>query len=53
MAELIKTITDKSLFEKIFYKFFFKNNVFLKTKSGDLKIDFFGYTDGMAALKIN
>ncbi|MGV7929208.1 MAG: hypothetical protein AB2L13_09920 [Spirochaetota bacterium] len=52
MAELIKTITDKSLFEKIFYKFFFKNNVFLKTKSGDLKIEFFGYTDGMAALKI-
>ncbi|MCU0845657.1 MAG: hypothetical protein MUC76_12110 [Spirochaetes bacterium] len=52
MAELIKTITDKSLFEKIFYKFFFKNNVFLKTKNGDLKIEFFGYTDGMAALKI-
>ncbi len=52
MAELIKTITDKSLFEKIFYKFFFKNNVLLKTKNGDLKIEFFGYTDGMVALKI-
>ncbi|HSV95439.1 MAG TPA: hypothetical protein VLM75_00745 [Spirochaetota bacterium] len=52
MAELIKTITDKSLFEEIFYKFFLKNNVFLKTRSGDLKIKFFGYTDGMAALKI-
>lgn len=52
MAELIKTITDKSLFEKIFYKFFLKKDVFLKTKNGDLKIEFFGYTDGMAALRI-
>ena len=52
MAELIKTITDKSLFEKIFYKFFLKKDVYLKTKNGDLKIEFFGYTDGMAALRI-
>ncbi len=52
MAELIKTITDREVFEKIFYKFFLNSNVFLKTKSGDLKIQFFGYTDGMVALRI-
>ncbi|HNU92743.1 MAG TPA: hypothetical protein PKO25_12800 [Spirochaetota bacterium] len=52
MAELIKTITDKNLFEKIFYKFFLQKKVYLRTKNGDLKIEFFGYTDGMAALRI-
>ncbi len=52
MAELIKTITDKGLFEKLFYRFFMKGEVFLKTKSGDLKTKFLGYTNGMAALSI-
>ena len=52
MPDLIKTITDRGLFEDIFYKFFLNRDVFLKTSSGDLKIQFFGYTDGMAALKI-
>ena len=52
MAELIKTITDTGVFEKIFYKFFLNSSVFLKTKSGDLKIQFFGYTEGQVALRI-
>ncbi|HDP80379.1 MAG TPA: hypothetical protein ENN21_06005 [Spirochaetes bacterium] len=52
MAQIIKTITDKGLFDKIFYKFFMSGDVFLKTKNGDLKTKFLGYTDGMAALNI-
>ncbi len=52
MAEIIKTVTDKESFERIFYKFFMNNIVFLKTKNGDIKIQFFGYTGGMLALRI-
>lgn len=52
MPDLIKTITEKEQFEKIFYKFFFKNDIFLKTKNGDLKIEFLGYTNGMVAFKV-
>lgn len=53
MAEQIKTITDRNLFEKVFYTFFHNNkNVYLKTKSGDLRITFFGYADGIAAFNI-
>jgi len=52
MPDLIKTITEKNQFENIFYKFFFKNNIFLKTKNGDLKIEFLGYTDGLVAFKV-
>ena len=53
MAEQIKTISDRNMFEKVFYTFFHNNNkVYLKTKSGDLRITFFGYADGIAAFKI-
>lgn len=53
MSDNIRTITDKSLFEKIFYKFFMNNPVYIKTKSGNLKIRFFGYSDGQVALNIS
>jgi hypothetical protein len=53
MSDIIKTITDKKLFEKIFYKFFMDNPVFIRTKSGNLRITFFGYTDGLVAFRIN
>lgn len=52
MSELIQTVTDKNQFEKIFYEFFLKSGVHLKSKSGDVKIAFFGYSGGMAAFKI-
>lgn len=52
MTKQITTITDKSQFQDIFYKLFAHNDIFLKTKSGDLKIKFFGYTEGLAAFKI-
>jgi hypothetical protein len=52
MSDQIKTISDKSNFEIIYNKFFQKNDIFLKTKNGDLKIQFFGYSNGIAAFKI-
>jgi hypothetical protein len=52
MSDQIKTISDKTNFETIYNKFFQKNDIFLKTKSGDLKIQFFGYSNGIAAFKI-
>ncbi|TAL29405.1 MAG: hypothetical protein EPN93_21570 [Spirochaetes bacterium] len=52
MADEIRTITDASQQEKIFYKFFMRREVYLKTKSGDLKIHFYGYTQGQIALRI-
>ncbi len=54
MSEQIKTISDKSNFEQIFSKFFQNNDVYLKTKNGDIKIKFFGYSkdDYTAAFKI-
>jgi hypothetical protein len=52
MASLIKTITDKGQFEAVFYKYFMNNEAFLRTKSGNLKITFFGYSEGLVAFKI-
>lgn len=52
MAESIQTITDKGQFEEIFNKNFAGNEIFLKTKSGDLLIQFLGYSDGNAAFRI-
>ena len=52
MAETIKTITDRGQFEEIFLKFFKNREVFIKTKSGDLFIQFLGYSDGNVAFRI-
>ncbi|HOD16802.1 MAG TPA: hypothetical protein PK307_07215 [Spirochaetota bacterium] len=52
MAETIKTITDRGQFEEIFLKFFKNREVFIKTKSGDLFIQFLGYNDGNVAFRI-
>ena len=53
MAKQIKTIIDKSIFDKICQKYFQDNNVYIKTKNGDLEIKYFGYSsDGNAAFKI-
>lgn len=52
MADRIKTIADKSVFDKIFNKFFYNNKIFLKTKNGDLQITYMGYSNGIAAFKI-
>jgi len=52
MSEMIKTITDTGQFAEIFKKFFAKREVFLKTKSGDLFIQFLGFNEGNVAFRI-
>ncbi len=52
MADLIKTVTDKSQFEFIFNNFFTGNSVFIKTNSGNINLQFLGYSDGNAAFRI-
>ncbi|MBN2040703.1 MAG: hypothetical protein JW864_11705 [Spirochaetes bacterium] len=52
MPSQIKTINDRASIDRVFAGFFTKGNVFLRTKSGDLKIQFLGYTEGIAAFKI-
>ena len=52
MSDRIKTITDKKSCEQILNKYFNKDNVYLKTKDENLKIDFVGCSDSSAAFKI-
>jgi hypothetical protein len=52
MSEQIKTITEREQFPELFSRYFAKSEVFLKTKSGDLKIQFIGFSNGLAAFKI-
>jgi hypothetical protein len=52
MAETIKTISDKSQFEDIFKQYFAARDVYLRTKSGDMTIQFLGYHDGNVAFRI-
>lgn len=52
MPEAIRTITDKSQFQDIFYAHFMQGDSFIKTANGNLKVAFLGYTDGEAAFRI-
>ncbi len=52
MPETIKTITDRGQFEEIFKKFFSGRDVYIKTKSGDLSVQFLGYNSGNVAFRI-
>lgn len=52
MADQIKTVTDESQYPILFETFFSKADVFLKTKNGDLKIQFLGYHGGDVAFRI-
>lgn len=52
MSETIRTISDTGQFEEIFNKFFSKRDVYIKTKSGDLHIQFLGYNKGNVAFRI-
>lgn len=52
MTETIKTITDRGQFEEIFKKFFSQRDVYIKTKSGDLAVQFLGYSSGNVAFRI-
>lgn len=52
MTRQIETISDKNQFEGICSNYFQNNEVYIKTKSGDLEIKYFGYSDGSVAFKI-
>jgi hypothetical protein len=52
MSEVITTISDSGQFEEIFNKFFLQRDVYIKTKSGDLHIQFLGYNNGNVAFRI-
>ncbi len=52
MAEQIKTITEREQFPELFYRYFSTGDVYLKTKSGDLRIKFQGYSEGLVAFRI-
>lgn len=52
MAGSIRTTTDKNDIEKVMNLVFSKNDVFLRTKNGNLKISYIGFSDRQVALKI-
>ena len=52
MPDSIKTITDKSEFDGIFKDYFAGKNIFIKTKSGNIKIQYLGYSEDRVAFRI-
>lgn len=52
MPGSIETITDTNRFEDIFNKEFPQGDVFLKTKNGNFKVSYAGFSEGLLALKI-
>ncbi len=52
MAGAIETITDTSKFDEIFYKYFINKEVYLKTKTLNMRITFMGSSNKEIALKI-
>jgi len=52
MADQITTITDVDGFRDAFTKHFTSGDVFIKTSSGNVKIQFLGFNDGNVAVRI-
>ncbi len=52
MSDEIQTITDQDQIKGIFYQHFLKGDIYLKTKNGDLKIQFLGISENKVAFKI-
>jgi len=52
MADLIKTVTDKSQFQFLLDNFFSGNPVYIKTSNGSLNLQYLGYSDGNVAFRI-
>jgi hypothetical protein len=52
MTGSIETITDRNRFADIFNTMIAQTEVHLRTSSGNLRIRFLGYSEGMAAFKI-
>jgi hypothetical protein len=52
MADQIKTVTDQSQFPILINRFFTGSNVFIQTKSGNIFLQFLGYSEGRIAYRI-
>lgn len=52
MPDQIKTVTDSSQFQFILDNFFAQRTVYIKTNSGNLDIQYLGYSDGKVAFRI-
>ncbi|MCU0847136.1 MAG: hypothetical protein MUD12_04545 [Spirochaetes bacterium] len=52
MSSSIKTISDKAQFPEIFSKYFSKSNVYIKTKNGNIAVQYLGYLDDNVAFRI-
>ncbi len=52
MPDLIKTVTDKTQFQFLFDNFFKGTNSYIKTSSGNIALQFLGYSEGNVAFRI-
>lgn len=52
MADIIKTVTDKSQFEFILNNFYINNTIYIKTNSGNLNLTYLGFSEGNVAFRI-
>jgi len=52
MDNIIKTVSDRSQFELLFNNFFVGREIFLKTSTGNLKVQFLGYSDEHAGFRV-
>ncbi|HOO70859.1 MAG TPA: hypothetical protein PK926_03780 [Spirochaetota bacterium] len=47
----IKTITERNTFNRYFDQYFLKNDTYVKSRRGNIEVDYLGYFNGLAALK--
>lgn len=52
MADIIKTITDRDKFPQIFNKYFAGNDIFIRTKNGNYKVQYLGCDAEHLSLRI-
>ena len=52
MADSIKTISDREHFSHLFNNYFAKGEVYLRTKNGNLSLQFLGYNDDHVSFRI-
>ncbi len=52
MADLIKTVTDKSQFEFILNNFYINNTIYIKTNNGNMNLTYLGFSEGNVAFRI-
>lgn len=52
MADQIKTVTDRGQFQFLLDNFYKDHQVFIKTSSGSINLQYLGYSDGNVAFRI-